>query len=211
MRSTGRLAVSSLLASARSSIGTMEWSIRSGATDTGRIPLSVYDLLTGQVYTQRAFFYREKLDGTALRASLARTLRHFPILAGRLRSEGGLGVTCCDAGARFVEVDRAEPMPDYGPDRPAKRDLKRFVRSVNPLWVINRDTPLVTVQLTHMAGGGSVLGVCINHSLVDGTSCMAFLESWSCEHRGLPYPEPSHDRARLVGAGLRLRPVEIRL
>jgi shikimate O-hydroxycinnamoyltransferase len=184
----------------------MEWSIRAGATGAERIPLSVYDLLTGQVYTPRAFFYRERLDGAALRASLARTLRHFPILAGRLRSEGGLGVTCSDAGVRFVEVERAEPMPDYGPDRPAKRDLKRLVRAVNPLWVINRDTPLVTVQLTHMADGGSVLGVCINHSLVDGTSYMAFLESWSREHRGLPYPEPSHDRPRLDAAGERAEP-----
>jgi shikimate O-hydroxycinnamoyltransferase len=170
-----------------------------------RVPLSAYDLLTGQVYTPRAFFYERTLDGAALHASLSRTLRHFPVLAGRMRRDAGRGlhVACNDAGARFVEVDAAHPMPAYGPGHPAKRDFAGLVEEVNPLWVEGRDTPLLTVKLTHMAGGGSVLGVCINHSLVDGTSYMMFMESWSREHRGLSYPVPCHDRRLLDAVGRR--------
>jgi shikimate O-hydroxycinnamoyltransferase len=59
-----------------------------------------------------------------------------------------------------------------------------------------------------MAGGGSVLGVCINHSLVDGTSAMMFLESWSREHRGLSSPAPCHDRGLLDAVGRRAAPGE---
>jgi shikimate O-hydroxycinnamoyltransferase len=184
--------------------------VRAGVPAAEHVPLSAYDLLTGQVYTPRAFFYERTLDGAALEASLSRTLRHFPVLAGRMREDAGRGlhVACNDAGARFVEVDAARPMPAYGPGHPAKRDFAGFVERVNPLWVVGRDTPLLTVKLTHMAGGGSALGVCINHSLVDGTSYMMFMESWSREHRGLSYPVPCHDRRLLDAVGRRAAPGE---
>ncbi len=52
-----------------------------------------------------------------------------------------------------------------------------------------------------MRGGGSVLGVLINHTLADGGSALAFLESWSREHLGLPWDEPSHDRGALEALG----------
>ncbi len=153
--------------------------VRAGASAGDRVPLSAFDLLTGQIYTPRAFFYERTLDGAALAASLARTLQRFSVLAGRLRSDprGGLHVVCNDAGVRFVEADSPVPMPAYGPGHPAKRDFSGFVEAVNPLWVVDRDTPLLTIKLTHMAGGGSVLGACIAHGLVDGTSYMAFMET----------------------------------
>jgi shikimate O-hydroxycinnamoyltransferase len=182
--------------------------VRAGAPTGESVPLSAFDLLTGPVYTPRAFFYERTLDGAALAASLVRTLRRFPVLAGRMRrgARGGLEVVCNDAGVRFVEAESPVPMPAYGPAHPAKRDFAAFVEAVNPLWVVDRDTPLLTVKLTHMAGGGSVLGACIAHGLVDGASYMAFMESWSREHRGLPSPVPCHDRRLLDDVGRRAAP-----
>lgn len=185
-----------MTATATESGAKRTFTVRAGETSGDRIRLSIYDMLIGTVYTPRAFFYRETLDGEALRDSLGRTLRNFPLLAGRMKRDpdGGLSVLCNDAGVRFVETRASVPMPDYGPRRTAKKGLERHLSHAMPFWVVDRDTPLFTVKLTHMKGGGTILGLTMNHAVADGTSYMGFLESWAREHRGLDYPKPSHDR-----------------
>ncbi|MEV8058530.1 acyltransferase [Streptomyces antimycoticus] len=170
--------------------------VRAGEASGDRIRLSVYDMLIGMVYTPRTFFYRETLDGDALRASLSRTLLNFPMVSGRMKKDpdGRLSVLCDDAGVRFIETHASEPMPDHGPHHTAKKGINRYLSQVNPLQVVDGDTPLFTVKLTHMKGGGSVLGVSMNHAVADGSAYMRFMESWSKEHRGLGYPAPGHDR-----------------
>ncbi|MFI8165415.1 acyltransferase [Streptomyces sp. NPDC085931] len=174
--------------------------LRSGAASGERVRLSVYDLMTGTFATARTFYYRQRLDAAALRESLRRTLVHYPLLTGRLErdTDGGLSVVCNDAGAVFAEDHRDRPMPDYGPGRSARTDLRHYVHSVNPFRVVGHDTPLLTVKVTHLRGG-SVLGVTINHSLVDGGAYLDFLLHWSRTHRGLDHPAPCHDRALLDG------------
>lgn len=168
-----------------------------GAGTGPAVPLTVYDLTTGHVFTHRLLFFHKSLDGAELRASLARTLRSFPLLAGRARRDpdGEVRVHCENAGARFLQVLAADPMPEYGPQHPPTAELKRYYQETSPYRVVDRDTPLLVVKLTQMAGGGSALGVSIDHALVDGASFMQFLACWSSEHRGLGYPEPCHDRS----------------
>ncbi|MET9499904.1 acyltransferase [Streptomyces sp. NPDC006552] len=177
--------------------------VRAGGADGRRVRLSGYDLLTGPWYTPLTFFYRDTLDGAALRDSLARTLRRYPLLAGRLERDvdGGLSVVCNDAGVRFTEASCPDPMRDYGHGLRAAPVIGSLLREVSAFGVIGRDTPLLKVRLTQMRGGGSVLGVLINHSLADGGSTVAFLESWSREHLGLAWDGPSHDRAVLDALG----------
>ncbi|MFF5668531.1 acyltransferase [Streptomyces hygroscopicus] len=175
--------------------------VRAGEASGDRLRLSVYDMLMGPIPTPRVFFYRESLDGEALRASLGRVLRDFPVLSGRMQKDpdGGLSVLCNDAGVRFVETYASGPMPDHGPLRTAKKGIERYLSMILPFWVVDRDTPLFTVKLTHMKGGGSVLGFMMNHAVADGTSYMRFLESWSREHRGLDHPAPHFDREAIAG------------
>ncbi|WP_128376155.1 acyltransferase [Streptomyces cavernae] len=177
--------------------------VRAGAADHTRVRLSGYDLLTGPWYTPLTFFYRGTLDGAELRASLARTLRRYPPLAGRLvrDRDGGLSVVCNDAGVRFTEAVSAEPMREYGPALRTEPVIGNLLREVSAFRVVDRDTPLLKIRLTRMRGGGSILGVMINHSLADGGNTLAFLESWSREHHGLPSPAPSHDRGVLDALG----------
>ncbi|CAL9655535.1 acyltransferase [Streptomyces sp. Tu 3180] len=174
--------------------------LRTGGASGERVRLSVYDLMTGTFATARTFYYRRRLDTEALRESLLRTLVHYPLLTGRLERDAdrGLSVVCNDAGAVFAESHLDRPMPDYGPGRPAGDDLRRYVHSVNPFRVVGHDTPLLAVKVTHLRGG-SVLGVTVNHSLVDGSGCLDFLLHWSRTHRGLDHPAPSHDRALVDG------------
>ncbi|WP_055489569.1 acyltransferase [Streptomyces sp. TP-A0356] len=160
-----------------------------GEASGARIRLGVYDLLPGTFATPRTFYYRQTLDTEALRVSLTRTLAHYPMLTGRLErdDDGGLSVVCNGAGAAFSERRSDRPMPDYGPDHSAKSDLGSYIQSINPFRVVGHDTPLLTVRVTHMRGGGSVLGVSINHSVVDGSGFLDFLLHWSREHRGLDH------------------------
>ncbi|MET8289399.1 acyltransferase [Streptomyces sp. NPDC005132] len=177
--------------------------VRAGTAGGTRVRLSGYDLLTGPWYTPMTFFYRNTLDGAELRASLARTLRRYPPLAGRLTRDpdGGLSVLCNDAGVRFTEAVSAEPMREYGPALRAEPVIGNLLREVSAFRVVDRDTPLLKIRLTQMRGGGSVLGVTINHSLADGGNTLAFLENWSREHHGLALSEPSHDRDVLDALG----------
>ncbi|MFZ4156464.1 acyltransferase [Streptomyces pseudogriseolus] len=177
--------------------------VRAGTADGGRVRLTPYDLLIGPWYVPLTFFYRRTLDGAALRDSLARTLLRYPPLAGRLErdADGGMSVLCNDAGVRFTEASSPEPMREYGHGLRAQPVIGDVVREVSPFGVVSRDTPLLKIRLTQMRGGGSVLGVLINHTLADGGSALAFLESWSREHLGLPWEEPSHDRGALEALG----------
>ncbi|GAB3969606.1 acyltransferase [Streptomyces sparsus] len=177
--------------------------VRSGQPPSGRVRLSGYDLLIGPWYTPLTFFYRKTLDGAALRDSLARTLARYPVLAGRLRrdADGGLSVECNDGGVRFTEAYSPEPLREFGPDLRSEPVIGNLVREVSPFRVVGRDAPLLKIRLTRMRGGGSILGVAINHCLADARSTLDFLQSWSREHLGLPWEEPHHDREALDALG----------
>ncbi|MEU6736920.1 acyltransferase [Streptomyces physcomitrii] len=180
----------------------------SGRPTGQRVRLSVYDLMTGTFATSRTFYYRQTLDADALQESLVRTLADHPLLTGRLRrdADGGLSVLCDDAGAVFRVSRSDRAMPDYGPELSAKKDLRHYLHSVNAFRVVDHDTPLLTVKVTQMRGGGSVLGVSINHSIVDGGGFVDFLLRWSRIHRGLEPGAPApHDRTPLeeMAAGTR--------
>jgi len=144
----------------------------------------------------------------ALADSLRRTLAHHPLLTGRLErdADGGLSVVCNDAGAMFAVTHSDQVMPDYGPDRSAKQDLRRYIHSVNAFRVVGHDTPLLTVKVTHMRGGGSVLGVAVNHSVVDGSGYLDFLRHWSRTHAGHDGHAAPYDRALLDGLAGEARP-----
>ncbi|MEU6392310.1 acyltransferase [Streptomyces sp. NPDC046939] len=175
--------------------------LRSGGPSGERVRLGVHDLMNGTFATSRTFFYRQTLDADAVEDSLRRTLAHYPLLTGRLErdADGGLSVACDDAGAVFAVARSDRPMPDYGPDRPARADLRRYLHSVNAFRVVGHDTPLLAVKVTHMRGGGSVLGVSINHAVVDGGGYLDFLLHWSRTHAGEERPAAPYDRSLLDG------------
>lgn len=177
--------------------------VRSGRATNERVRLSVYDLMPGTFATHRTFYYHGSLDATAMRESLTRTLAHYPMLTGRLERDAdrGLTVVCGDAGIPFFETFSDLPMPDYGIDRSARPDLTAYLCKINPFRTVGHDTPLLTVKVTHMRGGGSVLGVGINHSIVDGSAYLEFLQHWSRTHRGLDHRATPYPRTALNGLG----------
>lgn len=175
--------------------------LRGGGPSGERVRLGVHDLMNGTFATPRTFFYRRTLDDSAVEESLRRTLARYPLLTGRLvrDADGGLSVVCDDAGAVFAVGHADRAMPDYGPDRPARKDLRRYLHAVNAFRVVGHDTPLLSVKVTHMRCGGSVLGVSINHAVVDGGGYLDFLLHWSRTHAGEDHPAAPYDRTLLDG------------
>ncbi|MEU3985441.1 acyltransferase [Streptomyces sp. NPDC026672] len=167
--------------------------LKAGEATGERMRLSVYDLVAGAFNSPRTFYYRQKLDVAALRESLVATLRHYPLITGRLAREddGGLAVLCTDGGVPFTETYSDRPMPDYGPGVSAKGDLPSYTHKLRQFRLIANDTPLLSVRVTHMEGGGSVLGTTFNHALVDGSAYLGFMKHWSSVHLGQDYrPAP---------------------
>lgn len=182
--------------------------LRGGGPSGERVRLGVHDLMNGTFATPRTFFYRRTLDDGALEDSLRRTLAHYPLLTGRLErdQDGGLSVACDDAGAVFSVAHSDRAMPDYGPDRPARQDLRRYLHSVNAFRVVGHDTPLLSVKVTHMRGGGSVLGVSVNHAVVDGGGYLDFLLQWSAAQAGREIRPVPYDRTPLERLAGDVRP-----
>ncbi|PKL35424.1 MAG: hypothetical protein CVV44_21705 [Spirochaetae bacterium HGW-Spirochaetae-1] len=184
----------------KTSMKTVVELIRGDTDDKGIVPLTSLDIYEGIYAIGFAFFFRNSLDEKSLKASLVKTLKEFPVLTGRLRNDKRKGqqyVHCNDHGLRFTVAHSVMPMADYGPANHAKDISRRFIDDIVPWKVKNRNYPLATIKLTHMQGGGSVLGVSILHSIADGESYFHFIDSWARTHRGLPFEPPCHDRMLL--------------
>ncbi|MFI9257475.1 acyltransferase [Streptomyces sioyaensis] len=175
--------------------------VRSGSATGLRIPLCVLDATMGAVSTGRAFFFREPLDGAALRSSLARVLKSYPLLSGRAERDanGVLHVLCDDSGVRFEEENSSVDMGSCTVASGRKPSLNTFLPKASVVRLVGQGVPLLAVKLTHLTGGGSVLGVQMKHVLADGQAYTQFLLDWAAEHRGLPYRMPCHDRWLLDG------------
>ncbi|GGN30944.1 hypothetical protein GCM10012285_00470 [Streptomyces kronopolitis] len=175
--------------------------VRSGRATGRRVPLCALDTTMGAVSTGRAFFFHERLDGTAMRASLARVLSSYPLLSGRAERDahGVLQVRCDDSGVPFEEED-APPVAGVRPSAAGGHPpLRAVLPKASPVRLVGQGVPLLAVKLTHPASGGTVLGVHMKHVLADGPAYTQFLLDWAAEHRGLPHPAPCHDRRLLDG------------
>ncbi|KAK8564251.1 hypothetical protein V6N13_005513 [Hibiscus sabdariffa] len=162
-----------------------------------RVELTQWDLrllLVGPI--QKGLLFRDGKfgDGTTfvdtLKASLSRTLQHFPPLTGRLATVElddemvSFFIDCNNAGALFVH---AEADGVTVSDIVESVYVPSVVHSFFPLnGLTNYDgisQPLLGVQVTKLVDGVFV-GCTINHSVVDGSSFWHFINSWSEISRG---------------------------
>ncbi|XP_010939233.1 omega-hydroxypalmitate O-feruloyl transferase [Elaeis guineensis] len=130
--------------------------------------------------------------GRVIKEALAKILVHFYPLAGSLTisSEGKLIVKCDGHGVPFVEAVAECAMEVLGDiSTPDSEKLGKLVY-IDPRAKNLLETPLLTVQVTRFKCGSFVLGLAMNHCMVDGLSCMDFLSSWAEVARGRPLSTP---------------------
>lgn len=165
------------------------------------------DLLVTPHHTQTIYFY--KPDGSKnffnthlLKESLSNCLVLFYPVAGRLRrregSGGGFDVDCNGEGVLFVEAESDGVIDDFGDFTPCSnfQQLIPTIESYNE----SSSHPILMVQVTYFKCGGACLGVGFDHALLDATSALHFINSWSNMTRGLFVAVPPFiDRSLLCG------------
>ncbi|XP_043719182.1 omega-hydroxypalmitate O-feruloyl transferase-like [Telopea speciosissima] len=127
-----------------------------------------------------------------IKEALSKVLVKFYPLAGILtiNSEGKLIVQCTNKGVPFVEAVADNEIEALGDITiPDPMTLGKLVYTVSGAENILQ-MPLLTAQVTRFKCGGFVLGITINHCMVDGISAMEFVNSWAEIARGIPLTVP---------------------
>ena len=144
-------------------------------------------------------FYRQTLDPpTRSSAALRRRASALSALDGPDDPQR-IGVQSDRAERRRPGVRRRRHAGDLLHDwrEPDRDRIGRFVRLPFPQHPRRRAQPLARFTLTHLHGGGSVLGVGLSHALGDGTAVARFLGDWARCARGQPVLGPMWDRVEL--------------
>jgi hypothetical protein len=148
--------------------------VRCGLTDTmlADIPVSV------------VFFFERELDESRIADGLASALRRVPVFGGRLRTcaDGTLEIVCSDAGV---------PMAGYDVDGTLGDAIGRaampgsgFVDHVAAVSARTGGDPLLTVRLTRLADGSTVVGCSWHHAVGDMQSFLVLMRVWSAYAEG---------------------------
>ncbi|KAK2968771.1 hypothetical protein RJ640_028164 [Escallonia rubra] len=143
---------------------------------------------------------RNENAGEIIRDALGKVLVHYYPLAGRLTisSEGKLIVDCTGEGAVFVEAEANCRIEDIGDiTKPDAATLGKLVYDVPGAKSLLEMPPLLaqghqifSKRLTTFKCGGFILGLNINHCMIDGVGAMEFVNSWGETARGLPLAVP---------------------
>ncbi|CAA0836601.1 HXXXD-type acyl-transferase family protein [Striga hermonthica] len=120
-----------------------------------------------------------------LRSALSAALSHFPPLAGRLFTDpddASVHILCNDAGAEFLHAD-ASHLRSADLLGPPCSDVPPAVRLLFPLdgavSYSGHRSPLLSVQLTHLADGAVFISCAANHAVTDGTSFWNFFNAFA--------------------------------
>lgn len=146
--------------------------------------------------------YKRGLDLALIERALVETLKHYPIVAGRYKTDaqGQVYADANDAGVDF-RVHRCEGLMPYGLHNPLGKRVNDLVKMVLPWQMVNKDTPFLQVNVHQYEDQGVVLCCYVPHSLFDGASFWGFLLDWSRACRGEPIKTPCFDRQILIDAG----------
>ncbi|GKD46178.1 chloramphenicol acetyltransferase-like domain-containing protein [Tanacetum coccineum] len=168
------------------------------AEETPKINLwnSNLDLLVSEYHTQIVYFYRPKdlakklFDPKVMKEALSRVLVPFYPMAGRFKKDenGRIETDCQGQGVLFVEAESECVIEDFGDFAPRVEFLK-LVPTVDYSLGIE-SYPVLVLQVTYFQCGGVSLGVGMHHRVVDGSSAMHFINSWSEMARGLELTLP---------------------
>jgi shikimate O-hydroxycinnamoyltransferase len=165
--------------------------------------LSGIDLLPTHTGIPIIWVYPNGIDVATLEASLIETLKKYPAIAGRIkRNERGFAyVDPCDAGVELRVKDFEGPMPKFGHTEHMDGRIGIFSTPIYPWRVVDRDQPLLRVELSRFEDGGAVLCLTMVHSPCDGTAFFRFVQEWANAARGKAPEGPTDDREVMIRLG----------
>ena len=167
-----------------------------------RQPLTGLDLFSGHIGIPVTLVYPQGMQVRHMREALVQTLRHYPLIAGRMKkdADGQVYVDCNDAGIDFRVHEHDQPLPAHGPDSDFGSQIKRYFSAVYPWQWVGKDQPLLQVNVHRFRGGGVILCCYGPHSLFDGSAYWQFMSDWSRMARGLEVVTPAFDHQAVIDA-----------
>ena len=172
------------------------------------LPLSPYDIACLGRAIPMVWIYSSTLDVEKLVSSLEATLGRYPVLCGRYDKTPPTGVAMNNKG---VVLERAtcpgvvsEYLSHLNPSTdPTFFDTTKHVpllpkKSGMDPDIGDPEAPLAKVKVTTFEGegGGTAIGVLMQHGVVDAEAAVMFMKSWSRAFSGQPDPPPDHVRLR---------------
>jgi shikimate O-hydroxycinnamoyltransferase len=149
-----------------------------------------------------SFVYPQGLDVARLEQGLRDTLRHYPVISGRIVQDAQ-GLPCLDgsdSGVQFRVLRCKGPTP-MGEHSPALGSIRQLYTNVMPWQVVGRDVPTLQVSVHQFDDGGAILTARIIHSQFDGSSLFGFMMDWSRACLGQPIVGQTFDRDQLIRLG----------
>nr|GLL36028.1 vinorine synthase-like isoform X1 [Ipomoea trifida] len=150
--------------------------------------LSLLDVLAGPFYGPHVFFYPSgagprRHDYDELKESLSKTLSILYPLAGRLLEDGST-IECNDEGADFVRANVTNYDLSEFLRHPKLEDLRQLLPLDPYPEAIDPAMPMVAVQVTRFRCGGTAVGFCIWHGVVDGIAMANLYNTMAAINRG---------------------------
>nr|GMD31275.1 vinorine synthase-like [Ipomoea batatas] len=157
--------------------------------------LSLLDVLAGPFYGSHVFFYPSgagprRHDYDELKESLSKTLSILYPLAGRLKD--GSIIECNDEGAVFVRANVTNYDLGEFLRYPKLEDLRQLLPLDPYPNAIDPAMPMSGVQVNRFRCGGTAVGFCTWHGVVDGIGMANLYNTMAAINRG----------ERVAGGGL---------
>ncbi|KAL8243519.1 hypothetical protein R6Q59_009777 [Mikania micrantha] len=164
-------------------------------TPSVKLWISSLDLTAPDFHIQLVYFYRRNgdtnfFDPKVMKDSLSRALVAFYPMAGRFErgEDGRIVVDCEGQGALFQEAESDGMIDEFGDFAP-RIEFMELIPVVDYSLGI-QSYPLLIVQVTYFKCGGVSLGVGLHHRVMDGSSAIHFMNTWSDMARGLDITLP---------------------
>ncbi|MFE0460723.1 acyltransferase [Kitasatospora sp. NPDC058965] len=181
--------------------------VKAGRADGTIVRLALPDLMLADLAVSVVLCFPRALDPEPLATALARALERVPLFGGRLRTvPGGLELVCSDAGVPFGTAESPDTRAEVLPRLP--RGGGGYTDPLPAAAARTEDLPLLSVRLTRLADGGSVLGCSWHHAVGDIASFTVLLRAWSAELEGTGAADPEPlvtDRTALLESVLPAR------
>ncbi|KAK6231591.1 hypothetical protein SCA6_001664 [Theobroma cacao] len=173
-------------------------------TPNRRLWVSNLDLVMIMYHISTVYFYKPNgstniFDTKVLKESLSKILVPFYPIAGRLGYDenGRLEIICNAKGVLFTEAESSSIIDDLVQDFTDGSKVPQLVPKIDCSGGIS-SYPLLGLQVTTFKCGGISLGVAVQHTLLDGSSGLHFINSWANTVGGLsPSIAPFLDRTLL--------------
>ncbi|EOY07827.1 Hydroxycinnamoyl CoA shikimate/quinate hydroxycinnamoyltransferase [Theobroma cacao] len=174
-------------------------------TPNRRLWVSNLDLVMTIYHVPTVYFYRPNgssdfFDTKVLKESLGKILVPFYPIAGRLGYDenGRLEIICNAKGVLFIEAETTSIMDDLVQDFTDGSKVPQLAPKIDYSGGIS-SYPLLGLQVITFKCGGISLGVSCQHTLVDGSSGLHFINSRANTVRGLsPSIAPCLDLFRIT-------------